>query len=68
MISNKIYRHNNPYCTHDLYVVKVLYIDEHRIKIKFRFVNRFSGEQIYYQAEPEKGTILRKDLINWSHV
>jgi hypothetical protein len=61
-----IYRHISPNVTLDIFVVSVNNIDEKRIKLQIRYINR-KGELIG-DFQPDKVQVLKKDLHNWRKV
>lgn len=61
-----VYRNSYPNATYDLRVVKVQYKDIQRIKIKYVFVTRLTGEDV--PMYPENITLSKEQQLLWSRL
>ncbi len=63
MTVGKKYININPYSTYGIFIDKIVYFDNSRIKIKYNFINKRTGNFIDYTVY--KATILRENLKDW---
>lgn len=61
-----VYRNSYPNATYDLRVLRVQYRDIQRIKIKYVFVTKLTGEDV--PMYPENLTLYKKQQLLWSRL